>query len=40
MAGKNDKLSAEKGYVKVVQAVNAYGKHFHHPGFKAISTGH
>ena len=40
MAGKNDKLSAEKGYLKVVQAVNAYGRHFNHPGFKPVRAGH
>lgn len=40
MAGKTDSMRPQQGYVKVVQAVNAYGKHFDHPGFKAIRTGH
>jgi hypothetical protein len=26
----------EEGAVKVVEALNAYGKHFNHPGWKPI----
>lgn len=36
MAGKNAKLRSEQGLVKVVAAVNAYGRYFDHPGFKPI----
>ncbi len=36
MAGKNAKLRPALGLVKVAQAVNQYGSHFDHPGFKPI----
>lgn len=36
MAGKNAKLRPALGLVKIVQAVNAYGRHFDHPGFAPI----
>lgn len=36
MAGKNAKLRSDQGLVKVVTALNAYGRHFDHPGFKTI----
>jgi hypothetical protein len=38
MAGKNAKLPRAQGLMKVAQAVNAYGGHFDHPGFKPIPT--
>jgi hypothetical protein len=36
MAGKNPKLRAALGLVKVAEAVNQYGSHFDHPGFAPI----
>ena len=39
-AGKNAKLPPAQGLVKVAQAVNAYGSHFDHPGFKPIPNSH
>jgi len=36
MAGKNTRLPAAQGLVKVALAVNEYGSHFAHPGFKPI----
>lgn len=40
MAGKNAKLPPAQGLLKVAQAVNAYGDHFHHPGFRPIPNIH
>lgn len=40
MAGKNAKRSPAQGLVKVALAVNQYGKHFEHPGFKPIPNLH
>ena len=40
MAGKNAKIKPEQGLVKVASAVNAYGGHFDHPGFKPVPMGH
>ena len=40
MAGKNAKQRPALGLVKVAQAVNQYGSHFDHPGFKPIRNGH
>ena len=40
MAGKNAKVAPALGLVKVAQAVNAYGSHFDHPGFKPIRNVH
>jgi hypothetical protein len=40
MAGKNAKLRPALGLVKVAQAVNQYGSHFDHPGFKPIRNVH
>lgn len=36
MAGKNPKLRPAQGMAKVALAVNEYGRHFEHPGFKPI----
>lgn len=36
MTGKNAELPPAQGLVKIAQAVNAYGGHFDHPGFKPI----
>ena len=36
MAGKKAKLPAAQGSAKVALAVNEYGSHFEHPGFKPI----
>jgi hypothetical protein len=36
MAGKDAKTRPALGLVKVAQAVNQYGSHFDHPGFKPI----
>ena len=40
MAGKSAKVRPALGLVKVAQAVNQYGSHFDHPGFKPISNVH
>jgi hypothetical protein len=40
MAGKNAKLRSSQGLAKVVVAVNEYGGHFDHPGFKPIRNVH
>jgi hypothetical protein len=40
MAGKNAKVRPAEGLVKVVHALNAYGSHFDHPGFKPIRETH
>ena len=40
MAGKNAKLRPAQGLAKVALAVNQYGAHFDHPGFKPIPNSH
>ena len=40
MAGKNAKLRPAQGLSKVALAVNQYGAHFDHPGFKPIANVH
>jgi hypothetical protein len=40
MAGKNPQLRPALGLVKVARAVNAYGSHFEHPGFKPVPNLH
>lgn len=40
MAGKDAKARPAHGLVKVAQAVNQYGSHFDHPGFKPIRSVH
>lgn len=40
MAGKDAKARPALGLVKVAQAVNQYGSHFDHPGFKPIPNVH
>jgi hypothetical protein len=40
MTGKDAKASPALGLVKVAQAVNQYGSHFDHPGFKPIRNVH
>lgn len=40
MAGRNAKLPAQQGLAKVVVAINDYGRHFDHPGFKPIHDVH
>ena len=40
MAGKNPELRSALGLVKVAQAVNQYGSHFDHAGFKPIRNVH
>lgn len=40
MAGKDAKVRPALGLVKVAQAVNEYGSHFDHPGFKPIRNVH
>jgi hypothetical protein len=40
MAGKNAKLRPAQGLAKVALAVNEYGSHFDHPGFKPIRNVH
>ncbi len=40
MAGKNARLRPAQGLVHLAQAVNAYGSHFDHPGFKPIHLVH
>lgn len=40
MAGKIPGRKPEDGLLQLAQAVNAYGRHFQHPGFKPVDTGH
>lgn len=40
MAGKDAKARPALGLVKVAQAVNQYGSHFDHPGFRPIRNVH
>ncbi|RYF15100.1 MAG: hypothetical protein EOO30_15715 [Comamonadaceae bacterium] len=40
MAGKVPGRKSEDGLLQLAQAVNAYGRHFQHPGFKPVETGH
>ena len=40
MSGKNVKLRPAQGLTKVASAVNQYGAHFDHPGFKPIANIH
>jgi hypothetical protein len=40
MTGKNAKLRPPQGLAKVAVAVNEYGRHFDHPGFKPIRNVH
>ena len=40
MTGKDAKTRPALGLVKVAQAVNQYGSHFDHPGFKPIRNVH
>jgi hypothetical protein len=40
MAGKDARARPALGLVKVAQAVNQYGSHFEHPGFKPIRSVH
>jgi hypothetical protein len=40
MRAKDGGARAEQGMVKVVAALNSYGKYFDHPGWKSIRTGH
>ena len=40
MAGKHTKASPASGLVRVARAVNQYGSHFDHPGFKPIRNVH
>jgi hypothetical protein len=40
MAGKNAKLRPAQGMAKVALALNEYGRHFEHPGFKPIRNVH
>lgn len=40
MAGKTPGVQPQDGLLRVVAAVNDYGRTFEHPGFEAIPTGH
>lgn len=40
MAGKAAKVKPVAGLGKVVQALNQYGRHFDHPGFRPVRGGH
>ena len=40
LQGKNAKATRSTGVVKVVHALEQYGKHFEHPGWKAPSLDH
>ena len=40
MAGKNAELPPAQGPAKVALAINEYGSHFDHPGFKPIPDLH
>ena len=40
LRGQNAKLTRSDGVVRVVAALDQYGKHFQHPGWKALEAGH
>lgn len=40
MAGKSAELRPQQGLLRVAQAVNAYGSHFEHPGFRPLRGVH
>lgn len=40
LAGKSTGAKGEQGLVQVATAVNNYGRHFQHPGFRPIALGH
>lgn len=40
MAGKDAKVRPLQGFGRTVTALNEYGRHFDHPGFAPIQTGH
>jgi hypothetical protein len=40
MAGKDPKAKPLQGFGRTVTALNEYARHFDHPGFKPINTGH
>lgn len=40
MAGQDTKLTPEQGLARTAKAVNDYGHHFDHPGFRPLHTGH
>jgi hypothetical protein len=40
MAGKTPGAKPEQGVVQLARAVNDYGRHFQHPGFKPVHIGH
>lgn len=40
LRGQDAKLKRSDGVVRVVQALEQYGKHFEHPGWKASAAGH
>lgn len=40
MTGQNPRLRPALGLVKVAQALDRYGSHFEHPGFKPIRNAH
>ena len=40
MAGKDPKAKPLQGFGRTVTALNDYARHFDHPGFKPIHTGH
>lgn len=40
LEGKQPEVARAEGVVAVARALNAYGEHFNHPGWKAIDLGH
>lgn len=40
LEGKHPDVARTEGLVAVARALNAYGEHFNHPGWKAIDLGH
>ncbi len=40
MAGKQARVEPQQGLVQVATALNAYGRHFQHPGFKPLHLAH
>lgn len=40
LAGKTPGRTPEQGLVQVASAVNDYGQHFQHPGFRPLRVGH
>ena len=40
MEGENKKAKPRAGFLKVVQGLDSYGRHFDHPGWRAVKAAH